>query len=210
MKNKFALALASLAWFAVILQLLIMLKNPNSHFIDTMIRFFSYFTLLTNLMVAVYFTYYFKLIRSEGPSPKYLRFSLTPLTVYIVIVGLVYQIALRPLWSPTGLQWVADELLHTVVPIMVFLFWYRRAKILNLHWKQLPYYLIWPSIYLCFIMFQGSVSGFYPYFFLDASTLSIPDLVINLMALLLVFLVISSLFILISARLNKKKHLVKG
>ena len=37
--------------------------------------------------------------------------------VYIAIVGIVYQLLLRQLWNPQGAQWVADVLLHSIIPV---------------------------------------------------------------------------------------------
>jgi len=44
---------------------------------------------------------------------------ITAITVYITIVGLVYNVILRFLWKPEGLQFIVDELLHTVIPLLL-------------------------------------------------------------------------------------------
>ncbi len=43
--------------------------------------------------------------------------------VYIAIVGIIYQLLLRQLWNPQGAQWVADVLLHAVIPAGYVLYW---------------------------------------------------------------------------------------
>lgn len=56
----------------------------------------------------------FKWLLSKG--------ALTAITAFILIVGLVYQIALRGVWQPTGLQRIVDELLHTIIPLYVCIY----------------------------------------------------------------------------------------
>jgi ABC-type Na+ efflux pump permease subunit len=47
----------------------------------------------------------------------------TAITLYILIVGLVYNVILRFLWVLTGSQKIVDELLHLVIPVLVLLYW---------------------------------------------------------------------------------------
>ena len=85
-------------------------------------KFFSYFTILTNLLVAICFTYlYFNKkskIKTWFSSPK----TLTAINVYILVVGLVYNLVLRPLREAKGLEILADELLHAIVPLLFMIF----------------------------------------------------------------------------------------
>jgi hypothetical protein len=45
----------------------------------------------------------------------------------ILIVGLVYQVVLG-IWNPTGLQYIVDELLHTVIPLFMLGYWFLPQK----------------------------------------------------------------------------------
>ena len=118
MKKVIAFLIALAAWYAVISQYFLMLDVRVVDIPETTIRFFSYFTILTNILVAVYFT----AVIIQGNSRHRLLSApgaLTAITGYITMVGLIYQIALRHLWQPEGQQWVVDELLHTIIPIAV-------------------------------------------------------------------------------------------
>lgn len=84
MKQKLALFLAILGWMAVILQFYLMMETSTITRLESVIRFFSYFTILSNLILAISF-----LIQAFQ---KETIGILTPITVYITIVGLVYQI----------------------------------------------------------------------------------------------------------------------
>lgn len=77
-----------MAWFAVIGQLVLIILNRQADVFETVIRFFSYFTILTNILVACYFA-------AQIGNIKILKFlktdtSLTALTAFILVVGLVY------------------------------------------------------------------------------------------------------------------------
>jgi len=100
-----------------------MIQNRTASISETTVRFFSFFTILTNTLVAIYFTIISFPYRRQ---PAFINSpgTLTSITVYITVVGLVYQIALRHLWQPQGTQKIVDELLHTIIPILVIIFWY--------------------------------------------------------------------------------------
>ncbi|MCH5683341.1 hypothetical protein LWM68_03045 [Niabella sp. W65] len=56
MQKSFAGSLALAGWFAVIAQYILMLNNSVITTGEATLRFFSYFTILTNIAVAGYFT----------------------------------------------------------------------------------------------------------------------------------------------------------
>lgn len=115
--------------------------------------------------------------------------------MYITIVGIVYNIILRFLWKPKGLQWVVDELLHSIIPllfIVLWLFFIPKGKIL---WKSVLAWLLYPVIYLIFILMRGVSSSFYPYPFIDVHKIGYNKALINSTGMLLTFLVVSILFI---------------
>src|SRR5271165_6182913 len=106
----YAAAGASLGWFALALQLYLILVHSPARgiaMLGTVITFFSFFTILTNLLVALVFTAL--VLRAETGWGQWVRGpSIQAATAtYIAIVGIVYQLLLRRLWDPQGGQWVA-------------------------------------------------------------------------------------------------------
>ena len=55
-ERAFVVVGALMGWFAVGLQFYLVIVNRVESLPETMIRFFSYFTILTNILVALYFT----------------------------------------------------------------------------------------------------------------------------------------------------------
>jgi len=191
MKQKFAGTIALLAWAAVVIQFFLLMKNRTAGPTETIIRFFSYFTILTNAIVAVSFS-----VLATGR--RAIR-VLTPVTVYIFIVGLVYQVLLRHTWSPTGLQMVVDELLHTIIPLLVLVYWWFYDDT-RVHYAQIPKWMLYPLLYLVFILSRGAVAGYYPYPFVNVAVLGLKQVLVNAALLLLVFLLVCILFVWLRAR----------
>ena len=176
----------------------------DNSFIETTIRFFSFFTILTNCLVAGFFSY---LIYNNFKQKKATEFNfatLTAITVYITIVGLVYQILLSHTWNPEGLQKIINEILHFVNPILVLLYWFRNKKNYTLQYKQILPWLIYPLIYLVFVLIRGYFSNFFPYPFLNINTIGFQNVLINSIGMKFLFIIISILFVSIS-RLKLKQ-----
>ncbi len=206
-RRIFSISGAITGWFAVLLQLYLIIVNRTAPVPETLIRFISYFTILTNMMVATYFT-----SRLVGRENRLRRFfstasSSTAIVVYITVVGLVYQVLLRHLWSPEGWQLVADELLHSVIPLFTIVFWWVVPEKRDVRWKSIFSWLVYPVCYLIFILIRGRLSGFYPYPFVDAGALGYEAVTYNSLGLLLAFIILASLFI-VAARLSGNRKSV--
>jgi hypothetical protein len=204
-KNNILLIGAVLGWFAVITQYILMIDNRIASVPETTIRFFSFFTILTNLIVALYFT----VLGLKKPTSLLVRLErpgvLSAITLYITIVGLVYQVVLRSIWSPTGLQKLVDELLHSIIPLFVIVFWYVNENHKAVSWKSVPSWLIYPSIYLVYILIRGHFSDFYPYPFVNVIQLGLKQVLGNSLVLVLVFVTVAFGFVGISSLLSKKE-----
>ena len=167
---KVSLAILSIiGWFTLVTQLYVNIATHAVPLAETITRYFSYFTLLTNGMVTVCCT-----VLWLAPASRWGRFftlpqTVTAIAVYIAIVGIIYNIALRSLWHMTGLQKVLNELEHVIVPALFVLYWYIFAAKEPLNWKHCWPWLICPLVYIVVIFICGAFSGFYPYFFINVS-----------------------------------------
>lgn len=195
MKKKLSIIFATIVWFAVLAQYYLMIENRVASISETTIRFFSFFTILTNSLVAIYFTLVLFKPKNKFVAIIHKPGTLTAITVYITIVGLVYQVILRHLWHPTGLQMIIDELLHTLIPIMVVVYWYLYENKSSVTFNQIPKWLIYPVIYLAFILIRGKFSNFYPYPFVDLGNLGLSKVLINSALLMALFSGLSAIFI---------------
>jgi hypothetical protein len=194
-RTLFTTAGAFIAWFALIAQLFFSIENRTTSVTEAIIRFISYFTILTNLLVALYFT----TLLLPG-TPRLKRFfqrpgALTAIAVYITVVGIVYQVLLRHSWSPQGFQLVVDELLHSVIPVLVLLYWVLYEDRRKLKWRFMLLWLAYPLAYAIYTVIRGYFSGFYPYPFIDLNQLSYQHVLTNTLGLFVVFFFFSGAFI---------------
>ncbi|MDQ2720798.1 MAG: Pr6Pr family membrane protein [Bacteroidota bacterium] len=194
------LFLVILGWFALTAQFYLIIENRVTSIPETICRYFTFFTILTNLLVAVSFSSI--LIISKSASDNFFSRPkvLTAITVYITIVGIVYNVILRFLWKPDGLQFIVDEILHTIIPVLSIVFWFLYVSKSNLKWKDAFPWLIYPLVYIIVVLFRGDISGFYPYPFIDVGKIGYNKVLFNSGILTLSFLLVSFLFILIGKK----------
>lgn len=197
-RTFFAAAGAVITWFAVVIQFYLMMENRQIPVTEIMVRFFSYFTILTNILVAVFFTSHLLWSNSKLKNFFQQPGTVTAVTLYITVVGLVYQVMLRHIWHPQGLQKLVDELLHSVVPVIVILYWSLFVDKTKVHWKQIPSWLVYPSLYLMWILIRGALSKFYPYYFIDVASIGYAKAIPNIILLILLFIFFSCLFVLLA------------
>jgi hypothetical protein len=167
---------------------------------ETIVRFFSYFTILTNSLVAIYFVV--SGLAGKSRLGKFFNRAsvVTAITVYITIVGLVYQFILRNTWNPTGLQMIIDEMLHSVIPAGFILYWFFLTPKTDLSWKNVPSWMIYPIVYFILVVIRGELSGFYPYPFVDVAQLGLQRVLVNAGVIVIVFLILSLLFVFVARR----------
>jgi hypothetical protein len=206
MRNAFLTIGAILGWFALISQFVIMLDNRIVPVLETIIRYFSFFTILTNILVAYCFTTH--LIRSRDKDGKFFSHSktVTAIAVYIVIVGIVYNTVLRQIWEPSGLQLVVDELLHSFIPLLFISYWLLFVPKANLRWIDVLSWLLYPMGYMVYVMIRGAVSGFYPYPFINPESIGYGKVLLNSALLCIAFLLVSLLLIAVAKKLQSQKN----
>lgn len=202
MKRNLSILIASIAWIAVLTQYYLMIQNSVTSLSESTVRFFSFFTILTNSLVAVFFTFSLAGQKGRHLSVLHQPGTLTAVTVYISVVGIIYQVILRQTWDPTGLQKIVDELLHSVIPVMVIVFWYLYEDKAGVTFRQIPQWLIYPLIYLAYILIRGNFSGFYPYPFINVTVIGWPDVWINSIMITVLFIGLSAAFIKIGKSLK--------
>jgi len=203
-----ALIGAVISWFAIIAQLYLMMGNRVVSVPETAFRFFSFFTIDTNILVSLCFTFIF--LQSNSGIGRFFSkaTTITAITVYITVVGIVYNVFLRSTWDPQGMQKIVDELLHSVIPVLFIIFWLVFVPIEQLKWKNAFPWLIYPIIYMIYAIVHGVITKFYPYPFVDVNELGYNKALLNACAVLVVIFILSLAFIgtgKIMNRLDQKK-----
>ena len=171
---------AAIGWCALLLQLAlsIQLSLQNGRSAGWgVFMYFGYFTVLSNLLVAVALTAAAGAWRGTfgafGTFGDFWRRpgTATALAASIAIVGLVYLLVLRFIWEPKGLLLLADVLLHYVMPSLYLLYWWLAVPKRGLGWRALPWWWSYPLGYLVYALVRGSIAQVYPYPFIDVGAL---------------------------------------
>jgi hypothetical protein len=191
-----AIFLAILSWFSVIFQLYL---TEGSFF-----NFISYFTILSNILIAISLTASslipFTIIGNYFSSVK----VQSAISLYIFIVGLVYNFVLRGIWSPTGWQLVVDNLLHVAVPALYVLYWLIFIPKGLLNWKDGLTWAYFPLAYLIYSLVRGYFTSWYPYPFLDVNEIGYQQVFVNSGFMVIAFILIGFLLIGLNKVLSKK------
>lgn len=195
--------LALMAWFALIAQFCINLSGGAAPTVELIVRYFSYFTITTNIMVVLCSSTLLFIPQSKWGSFFSRQTTQAAITVYIVIVGVIYNSILRFIWDPKGLQRIVDELLHLIIPILFLIYWFVFVLKDKLKWSSFWPWLIYPLVYVIYVFIRGAFSGFYPYPFLDVTKVGYPKVLTNSLGITLAFVAVSLLFIGIGKWRNK-------
>lgn len=195
-RSRLALGLIGvIAWLGVLLQLYLSLRlalGSGKSLAGGFVAFFGYFTVLTNIFVALASALPVFFGRSRVGQWFGTGMVLGCATTAIVLVSTVYHVLLRELWEPEGLQWVADVTLHYGVPMALFVYWicYPPRERLPF-WAPLAW-CIYPVVYVVYALARGEVIGSYPYHFIDVASLGYPKVFLNSLGLLVVYVVMGS------------------
>jgi hypothetical protein len=190
--RRLAALCALVGWSALAVQLVVSIgltRDAGQSIAVGLWRFVGYFTILTNVRVALAFT---RVARGAALAPA----PFTGVVLAIGVVGVVYETILAAVVPPmTPLWWVADRLLHYVMPIATVAWWIAFTPKAALQWADAVRWLRYPLLYLVYALLRGAIDGWYPYFFIDASRLGYARTLTNAAALTLAMLAAGLLLI---------------
>ncbi|CAI2795392.1 MULTISPECIES: Pr6Pr family membrane protein [Pseudomonas] len=192
--KRFVAAAALAGWAGLAIQQYLIFYSrwtSGASLLGGLINFFSFFTVLTNTLAVVVLSYAW--VNRDSAAKQ---FFLAPrvssgIAVSIVVVSLAYNLLLRHLWSPSGFQFIADELLHDVMPVLFLIYWWRCVPKGHLRFRHIGAWVIYPLVYFAYALLRGDLLGQYQYPFIDVSTLGYPQVFVNAGGILLGFVLIA-------------------
>ncbi len=179
---------AFVGWAALALQLALIVGNLGPAL--GVWRFVGFFTILTNIGAAAVATAI--ALGSQGPlaGPGARLMAATS----IALVGIVYSVALRALWHPTGLQKVADIALHDATPLLFLAVW-ALAPHPGLKRREIGWALLPPAAYFAYALARGAIDGWYAYWFLNPAEQSAGQMLANVALLLCAVAVVAAVLV---------------
>jgi hypothetical protein len=191
---------ALVAWCALALQLWLAVTDvPESKDVLTsVIEYFSFFTVLSNIVVAFVATSLaINPVRNSSGFPTFRLDSL----LMITLTGLVYVVVLRPLYQPQGVQAVAEYLLHYAVALLVLASYVAFGPRPRLEYRDIGTALLIPLVWVTYTLGHGALSAWYPYPFVDVSTYGYGQVLANLAILLIIGAALAAVFVLVDKKL---------
>ncbi len=134
--------------------------------LERLVRLFSYFTILSNLLVAVVAALLVLNPRRDG---RVFRVARLDGVVCIAVTGLVYVTVLRGVADLTAAGQVSNALLHYVCPPLCVLVWLLAGPRPRIDARTLAWTPVAPLAWVAYTFVRGAVVGWYPYPFLDVT-----------------------------------------
>jgi hypothetical protein len=161
-------------------------------------EYFSYVTIQSSLLAGLCMLAGAQQLITN--KPESLKFTLTRLSVtgYAVIVAVVYNLLLRGVAGDVrdaGYDWpvLPNEILHVWGPVLIVVDWLLTNKGAQVKIKQTAWVLAYPVLWIGFTVTRGYASGWWPYPFLDPTKPAGVAGMLTYLAIIVVFLAITSL-----------------
>jgi hypothetical protein len=184
----------------------IVLQRSDGAVFTPTVHFFSFFTILTNILAAAAL-----LLPLAAPGPALARFLMRPsvrtaIAGYIIIVGVVYHLLLRDIGHEQGWTLFFERVLHYVMPPLFVLDWLLFVPKGGLAWRNGVASLGFPALYAVWTLAYGALTGWYPYPFVDVADLGYARVLVNIAGLVIAFLVLDLALVGIDRLLGHKRH----
>ena len=179
----FHLLTFGVAAFAVVLQLVLVIKGHrvldehNRPDLGTrLVRYCSYLTIWFNVLVA---WSSFTLATGRDRDTPVWRALRLDAVVIATVGGLVHFFFLLPLLDLSGWDFVADKLLHMVVPALALVGWLAFGPRGRAAGRDLVPFLVVPVAWLGYTLVRGELVDWYPYPFVDVQEHGYGVVVVN-------------------------------
>jgi hypothetical protein len=208
-KRTYAILAGGLVCFALILQFYLtgnLIAAQGRHWIQAVLVFLDYFTILTNLLVAAAL-----LVPAVAPTSQLASLFRYPpvlgaIANYIAVVGLGYTLLLLDFRASEGPSLWADVLLHDLSPILFVLYWLLFVAKGNLRWLHPFLWLGYPFLYVIYASLRVTFTHHYPYPFLDVATLGHARVVQNIVFLAGGFLLVGLAIVALDRLLSRRRE----
>lgn len=160
--------------------------------VGRIVDFFSYFTIWSNITVAVVATLLALDPQRDG---RWLRAVRLSSLLMISITGLVYGVILAGVSALRGWEVLANFFIHQSVPLLAVVVFVVAGPRGWIDWPTVARSLVLPLVWLAYVLVRGVVIDAYPYFFIDVVVLGYGTVMLNLAGVMLLGLVLAVVFL---------------
>lgn len=150
---------------------------------------FTFFTILTNLLVAG--TCAALALRPAGRG-RVLAVLRLDAVLGIAVTAAVYHALLADLYDLRGAEEFANQLFHSVSPALALLGWLLFGPRGLLDRRVVLAAMLYPLLWLVFALVRGAVIDWYPYPFVDVSRFGYATVLLNCLGVTALFLVLAA------------------
>ena len=198
--------IAAIAWAAIAMQLALNFAGAEAKGVPLWrvpIDLYGYFTIWSNTLVALITTRFARGGDDTGLLGRPATLAAT--VVYIVVVGAIYNTLLVQYNPQTGLRLVLDTIFHSIIPLAYPLWWLAYVPRGRLGWQNLAPSVIFPTVYGLFALAKGAITGKYAYFFIDVGRFGLPQVLLNIVALGLMYAVLMAIVIALDRWVHRRR-----
>lgn len=164
---------------------------------ERVLRFFSYFTIQSNLLAA---GTALALVARAGRDGRTWRVLRIAAIVGMTVTFIVYMVALRPLVHLHGVARLTDIGFHYIAPVLTVLGWFLFGPWPRFDIPSLLRQLAWPLSYLVYTLVLGAITGWYPYPFINVDTLGYPRTLLHAVVVTVLLLLIGAIYRVLDTR----------
>ncbi len=168
--------LAAFVAAALVIQLVLVLRNGIVPRPTRVIRFFSFFTVESNILVVAGAA---TLAANASRDGRWWRVMRLDGLIGIAVTGIIYSSVLAGLQSLTGWEKATDVALHYVSPIAAVVGWLAFGPRPRIDGQTMQLALIWPVAWLGYTLVHGELTSWYPYPFVNVGEHGYGRVVLN-------------------------------
>ena len=197
-------AIAIFVFAAIAIQVVIAMRvTGNPHEVGTgllrgsslfgrIIRVFSFFTILSNLLCGIVSAQLAARPDRDGPIWRVVRLAAL---FGITVTGIVYSTVLAQVHQPNGLsETLVNALVPFVVPIMMIVGWLAFGPRPRIDAGTVLWSLLFPALWMLYTLVRGAIWKWYPYPFVDVTTHGYARVAFNAILVVLVLAAVAALF----------------
>jgi hypothetical protein len=158
---------------------------------ERVLRFFSYFTIQSNLLAA---GTALALVLRPDRDGKWWRVLRASAILGMTVTFLTYIVVLRPIVHLAGIAKLTDIAFHYIAPPVTVIGWYLFGPWPRIDVPTLLRHLVWPFGYLLYTLGLGALSGWYPYPFINVGKIGYPHTLLNALALTVLLLIAGAIY----------------
>jgi hypothetical protein len=168
-----------------------MLGNPAQGVVGRILDYFTYFTIWSNIVVAVVMTMLFLRPARDSFIFRVLRLDSV---LMIVVTGIIYNVILAGGARLQGLEVVSNAFDHIITPVVTLVVWLVLGPRGWISWRTIGAALIIPIVWLAWALARGAVIGAYPYGFLDVAKYGYGTVFTNVLGVIVFAVVLCLIF----------------